>query len=289
MSIGRVVSRGLNYAWRGVKVYPHVVFGTGQEAMGAAYKAAMVTRNPLKSGFWKGLWQGTKDAGKVAEGIAAKSATTGGFLKNFFRDIKGIPRTLGRSWKAGGLKAARSGKNVFLGKLGGLFGGIGKKMPVIGSLLMIACELPNIFKATKEQGFMAGLKETGKAGARLGGATLLGAIGTAIGGPIGGIVGFMVGDWLAGKIVGKSYSEKVAEQEQAIADAGGVIPQGPYGMPQDAYVPQGVPAGSGYASVPQGFDTQALSPSQMQMLYAQLYGSPNNLFDCAYPTMNYTV
>lgn len=218
MNVGRIAGIGYNYIKRGAKVYAPVVFGTGQELMGQAYKKALTTKNPLKGQFWKDLWKGTKEAGKVAERYAAKEkAIHGNFFKSSWESIKTIPKVIKEGWQAGGRLAKLKGKNAFLGKLGGAFKGIGKRMPVIGSLMIIGCELPNIIKATIHEGPVQGLAELAKAGARLGGGALLGAVGTALGGPIGGIVGWMLGEFVAGKIVGKSYSERVAEQEELAA------------------------------------------------------------------------
>ena len=121
---------------------------------------------------------------------------------------------IAQGWKVGGYKAAKNGKSVIMGNIKGIFKGIGKRMPVIGSLLILLGELPNILKATKEEGIVQGAAETAKAGARLAGGTVLGALGTALGGPIGGIVGFIVGDWLTSKVVGKSYSERKFEDQE---------------------------------------------------------------------------
>ena len=75
---------------------------------------------------------------------------------------------------------------------------LAKKMPLIGNLMLIAFELPNIIKATKEQGIGQGIAEVAKAGSRLGGAALGAAIGSAFG-PIGSLVGWVAGEWLTGK------------------------------------------------------------------------------------------
>ena len=86
-------------------------------------------------------------------------------------------------------------------------------MPALFAFLTIAGEIPNAYKATKEQGIGQGLKEVGKTAVRLTTGALFGAIGSAIL-PIGGsIVGWMVGDWIGSKIVGRSYSEKAEEQK----------------------------------------------------------------------------
>ncbi len=217
-TVSRIALSALGYAKRGIKVYVPTVFGTGQEVMAKAYKESLTTKNPFKKRFWQDMWTGTKAAGKAAEKHAAvNQAKNGDFLKSTIKGLKTIPKKIAQGWKIGGYKAQKAGKNVLLGKIGGLFKGIGTRMPLIGSLLMIGFEIPNIVKATINEGIVQGGAEIVKAGARLGGATILGALGTAIGGPIGGIVGFIAGDWIMSKIVGKSYSEREMEQEEKTA------------------------------------------------------------------------
>ena len=91
-------------------------------------------------------------------------------------------------------------------------------MPLIGTLLIGITELPNIFSAFKDEGLIGGIKETAKAGLRLGAGMAGAAIGQALI-PIpvvGSLVGYAVGDWLMSKFTGKSHSEKKAEAEEAL-------------------------------------------------------------------------
>ena len=221
---GRVFSKG-GYASRAIKVFPETVFGTGQEAMADAFKGAMRHnvngKNVLKTGnifskeFWSNLGKGFKDAGIAAEKHSARQvAQHGSFWKATKASLKDFFPSLERSWRAGGAAAKATGKSGLLGSVKGLFKGIGKKMPLIGSALLVAFELPNIIKATKNEGIAQGICEAGKACARLGGGALGGAIGAAVLGPIGGILGWCLGEWITGKIVGKSYSERVAKQKE---------------------------------------------------------------------------
>ena len=123
-----------------------------------------------------------------------------------------------KSMPAKYMRAARiAGKGLF-GQMGagvkGFFKGLGKNMPFIAAASTLLFELPNIWKATKEQGIGQGVAEVGKAGARLAGGAALAAVGSAICPGIGTMVGWFVGDWLTSKIVGKSYSEKKAQAEE---------------------------------------------------------------------------
>lgn len=262
--IGHIMSKCWGYAQRGWKVYGTTVFGTGQEAMGAAYKKALTTKNPLKGQFYKDIWSGTKEAGRAAEAHAAKEAAKhGSFWKSTKNSIKTFPKKIAQGWKVGGYKAAKAGNIKAFGNIKGAFSAIGKKMPLIGSLMLVAFELPNIIKATANEGIVQGGAEVVKAGARIGGATLVAALGTAIGGPIGGIVGFMVGDWLTSKIVGKSYSEKKAIEQEKLA----LVQQ----AQADATNPQ--TTASGTATTFKG-----LTP-EMQMYQQMMYQNQNGMND----------
>lgn len=245
-AIKPILTQAVNYGKRGAKVFAPTVLGTGQEAMSKAYTRAFkgATKNPLKGDFWKTLWEGTKRAGRAAEGNAKAVAQQGGFWKNSWKALKSIPSDIGKNWKAA---------SGITGKLGSVFKTLGSKMPLIGSLMIIAFELPNIIKATADEGLMQGVAEIGKAAVKLGAATVFGALGTALGGPIGGIVGFTVGDWLAGKIVGKNYSERKAEEQEKLAQA----------TQQNAINP----------FMNTGFPVGAMTPQQLMAFQQQLYGN----------------
>ena len=109
----------------------------------------------------------------------------------------------------------------FLSKIGGTLKGLGKRAPLLGTALMVAFELPNIIKATKDGGLINGAAEAGKSGVRIAAGIACGAIGAAILGPLGSIPGFIVGDILGKLVVGKSYSEKKEAQKQQFAQMNG--------------------------------------------------------------------
>ena len=91
-----------------------------------------------------------------------------------------------------------------------------KRFPMIGGLLAVGFELPNIFSAftSKDGGVATGLLETGKAAAKIGIDTAGFMIGQALI-PIplvGGIIGSMVAGALGQAVLGKGFSEKQAEK-----------------------------------------------------------------------------
>lgn len=186
------------YAKRIAKAAPDAIFGTGSEVAGAAMKTAKGS-----------IWTKGKAGFKALEGMQA----TGSFWTRATANlglIKSMPLEAAKAAKA-------AGKGIF-GQIGagtkGLFKGLGKNMPFIAAATTLLFELPNIWKATKEQGIGQGIAEVGKAGARLAGGAALAAVGSAICPGIGTMVGWFVGDWLTSKIVGKSYTEQKAEAEE---------------------------------------------------------------------------
>lgn len=218
-----ISSASLNNAWgyvkRAAKVYPDVVFGTGGDVISSTLrdsfygiKGADGKRTGGK--HFKDFWGQLKTAFKAGEAHNEQLIQDNkGFWKAQWESIRTTPQVIKEGWETGGKAAELAGKNKFWGQTKGLFKGLGKRLPIIGSLMIAVTELPNIFRATKDEGIVSGGAEVAKAGARLGGSMLFATIGAALGGPVGMLVGGFVGDWLVGKIVGKSYSEKKAEQE----------------------------------------------------------------------------
>lgn len=208
------IVRAKDLTKRAVKIYPNFVFGTGTES---ASQAMLHTKGDIFTKARAG-WH-------AAEKNAARAAAKGGFFKNMWKNFWNP--TIYKGAKQG--LAAAKGKGFLAGAKGlfkGAASGFAKKLPLIGSIIMVACEIPNIVTATKEKGLWQGVKETGKAAARLGGgaagAAAGAAIGTAIcpgiGTAIGGLIGWIAGERVTTKIVGKSYTEKKAEKQQAVAE-----------------------------------------------------------------------
>ena len=196
-----------SYALRSLKVIPKLVLGSNAEAVGGAMRAAV--RGTRGGSIFSSL----KAAGKA--GLTTLEAGPKGtaFLKAVGKDIWGLPGFLKAAAKTGYTTAKAAGKSGIWGGIKGLFSGTAKKMPLIGTLLMIGCELPNIFRATSDKGIGEGLAETGKAAARLTGAAAGAAIGSAICPVIGSLIGWVAGEWLTGLVTGKTYTEQKEEAE----------------------------------------------------------------------------
>jgi hypothetical protein len=229
--VGRIIGyvpKVFKYTTRMAKASPYIIFGDAANA--GAKEALAVTRAEGQS--WGSVFRNMSIKGLrgVEDSVAAsKKAANGGFFKAMWNSIKEVPSIFKGSINFGAKRAIvaakAAGKGPILSKLAGVWGGtkgffkgIGKKMPLIGNILLIAFELPNIYEATKDKGILQGGIEVAKAGARLTVASLAAAAGSAVAGPIGGIVGFMVGDWVTSKIVGKSYTEEKAEKEEQTAE-----------------------------------------------------------------------
>lgn len=227
------------YGKRFLKVTPELIFGTASEAMGDTFRK---TQGSLFTKAKAG-WNTLEKAGK------------GSFFKGFYNNIKTFIPCIKSNIQTHMAAAKAAGKSGLWGGIKGLCKGIGKKMPFIGALSMMLFELPNIFKATKEQGIFQGGAEVIKAGARLTGGGLGAAIGSAII-PIpfvGSMIGWVTGEWLAGKIVGKSYSEQQAKKEEEFAQFQQLQQQ--MMNPQDANSQQQV------------VDTQYQYPQQVEQRY----------------------
>lgn len=192
------------YAKRFAQATPELIFGTGSEAAGKAMRAAKQSGGTLFESAQAG-WRAMEKAGK------------GSFFKSFLKNCKEFLPDMGKAISKG--TEGLTGLAKLKGGAKGLFKGIGSKLPFIGSMAMMLFELPNIFKATKEQGLFSGAKETVKAGARLTGGALGAAVGSAICPGIGSLIGWIAGEWLTSKVVGKSYTEKKAEEEQQYNEA----------------------------------------------------------------------
>lgn len=202
-------------AWRYTKAMPGFILGTEAELMGEtlrqSYKEKGFTgfRQQIGDAFIKGV--------ESHENAVKKNK---GFFKNMWKDITSIFPEIKENWQHVGKVADRAKKSGW-SKLWPQFKSVGKsfgkRMPLIGAALILAFELPNIAKATWNDGFLSGVGETAKTGVRLG----LGAVGGAIGSAIipipfiGSVVGYAIGDTIGKFVVGKSYSEKQAESAPA--------------------------------------------------------------------------
>lgn len=219
MGISSIASVGWKYVKRAGKLYPDFVLGTGNEKFTKAMRETINNRKLNNQSYFESVWSGIKNGTlKAEQHNALMQKRYGGFWQSTWAALKTFPDKVAQGWRVGGMladKAGKTGVSKFWSQFKGSLTGIGKRMPLIGTLIVGLTELPNIFSAFKDEGLIGGLKETGKSGLRLGAGMAGAAIGQALI-PIpvvGSLVGYAVGDWLMSKFTGKSHSEKKAEEE----------------------------------------------------------------------------
>lgn len=213
-----------NYGKRVLEVTPELIFGSASEAMGDTFRTTSGSLFDKARAGWHTL----------------ESAGKGSFFKNLWNNFTTFIPCIKSNIQTATSAAKLAGKNTFLAGTKGFFKGIGKKMPFIGAMSMMLFELPNIWKATKEQGIFQGAAEVVKSGARLAGGGLGAAIGSALI-PIpfvGSMAGWLAGEWIASKIVGKSYTQQKLEQEQQQKQQQQSQEQPQYAIPEQGQISQ---------------------------------------------------
>ncbi len=228
MSITPILKTGFDYGKRIVNVTPELLYGL----TGGGKATTEVLGNAMLNGYRNGgMFNAAKAGWQTLEGAVPKNVSFGTRIwngtVNGFNSVKSGFANFGHNWSVGSRAARMAGKSQLLGGLKAGLKGFSKAVPFLGTALLVAYELPNIFTAVKEKGLWQGVKETAKAGTKLcgaaGGAAAGAAIGSAIcpgiGTAIGGLIGWLGGEWLAGKVTGKTYTEEKEEQQQQIAQA----------------------------------------------------------------------
>ena len=217
------VDSAVNSTWKYLKMYPEFVLGTGYDAFSNRFKASwQVGKNnnlPFKKRFGRAFKAGTDAAVRHNDRLLAQNE--GSFWKATKNSITSIWPDLQTNWTSAGEAAKVAGKSAGWAKFKSIGKVLGKRMPLIGAVMTLAFELPNIIRTTTNEGVLAGAGETAKTGVRLGISTLCGALTQAFI-PIpflGGMVGFAAGDLLGRFIVGKSYSEKKEAEKLAQANS----------------------------------------------------------------------
>ena len=256
------VDSAVNSTWKYLKMYPEFVLGTGYDAFSNRFKASwQVGKNnnlPFKKRFGRAFKAGTDAAVRHNDRLLAQNE--GSFWKATKNSITSIWPDLQTNWTSAGEAAKAAGKSAGWAKFKSIGKVLGKRMPLIGAVMTLAFELPNIIKATANEGVLAGAGETAKTGVRLGISTLCGALTQALI-PIpflGGMVGFVAGDLLGRFIVGKSYSEKKEAEKLAQAN------------PQFSIDTSTIPYGGNNMSNDEEF-------MKLQQAYLQAAGQGNNL------------
>lgn len=137
----------------------------------------------------------------------SKEAVKGtSFFGSMWESLKSIPSDISK--EVSGAKGLW-GKTKAIGKV------FAKKMPLIGNLITVVTEIPNVYRAFRDGGFGAGMAEMGKSALKIGAFAIGCAVGTAFGGLIGGMALGMVADSIMRKFTGKTFTEKQEEAKAA--------------------------------------------------------------------------
>ena len=274
------VDSAVNSAWKYMKLYPDFVFGTGYDAFANRFNASWDVGKkhnlPFKKRFGRAFNAGKNAVIKHNDRLLAEN--NGSFWKATKKSITSIWPDLKDGWKTAGETAKAANKSKLWARLGSIGKVFGKRMPLIGAVITLAVELPNIIKTTYNEGLLAGAAETGKTGVRLGISTLCGALAqTLIPVPLlGGVLGFAIGDMIGRFVVGKSYSDKKAEEKQAAANT--------KGKNQFSFNPTQIPYGgitnntNPFATTPQTGSGSGMSDQEfqkLQQMYMQYAGGNN--------------
>jgi len=228
MSIGSITPQYiLNGAKKFGSNYVKFVFGTENEEF-SKHLADTIRGKKVNGARTGGAGVFNKNIGKnISNSWDAALAAKGNV--SFWESTKATLKSIGPDF------AAAAKTPGIWAKTKSIFGTIAKRMPLIGNLLVLGFEVPNIYRAFKDGGVGTGVGEVFKAAAKLGVFSIGMTVGTVFGGPLVGMaVGFGAGI-LADKIFGKSFTEKqeeakaqtemTKEQREQQAAAGMVAPQ----------------------------------------------------------------
>lgn len=240
MSVSGVSSNTyMNYAKRIGRVYLHSTFGTGMDEFMASMEKSIFGKcppkkhwysNPYKGADWSNLGSKFKDGYRAIEQheAALRKAHGGSWFKAFWHQLRTTPKVFQDEWKLGGEVAKRAGKSIGWGRANGVFKALMKRMPLIGGLLAVATQVPNVYNAftDKNGGVGTGLLELGKAAGKLGLETAGFMVGQALI-PIpfvGGIIGSFAASLLGETILGKSFTDKQMEAKGEKPTIPGAVP-----------------------------------------------------------------
>lgn len=240
MSVSGVSSSTyLNYAKRIGRVYLHSTFGTGMDEFMASMDKSIFGKCPPKKHWYSNPYKGadwSNLGGKFKDGLhaieqheaALRKAHGGSWLKAFWHQFTTIPKVFKDEWKLGGEVAKRAGKSIGWGRANGVFKALMKRMPLIGGLLAVATQIPNVYNAftDKNGGVGTGMLELGKAAGKLGLETAGFMVGQALI-PIpfvGGIIGSTLAGLLGEAVLGKSFTEKQEEANGESSSVPGWVP-----------------------------------------------------------------
>ena len=177
------------------------LLGTGADTVGKEIGMAIKNRKSANMSLPESIGIGFKKGYEITNKEVLES---GGFFKNLKKAFKETPKAVSEGWNSA----------TGFAKVGKALKPLGRLLPFAINVIWLASSIPDIVSRTKDQGLWGGIKEAGKAVAKM----AVFAVSAAAGG-VFGIAGMLAVPMLTGivadKILGKSYGQKKAEAEEA--------------------------------------------------------------------------
>ena len=275
-------------ALKALKLIPKYAFSDGASKIGKARRATVASNS--KSIFGKGNEFALKNFKKKAETgwnyLKKDALKTMNSSKGVWASICSFGKSLISKPKAGirlaKIAAAKAGKTASLwAKAGGALKGVGaalKKLPIVGTLLVVGFEAYESYGAFSRGGAWEGTKQVLKSAAKIAGFAVGTALGAVVGGPVGALVGGLAGDMLVGWITGGSYSENHPEPEDEEAEASSkteeISSQGDQAETESTSESLSTPTASSDSSTSASTETTGVTPS-VATPYPTLTGMTN--------------
>ena len=177
------------------------LLGTGADTVGKEIGTAIKNRKSVNMSLPKSIGVGFR---KGYELTNKEVAASGGFFKNLAKALRETPEAVKKGWKSA----------EGFAKVGKAIKPLGRLLPFAVNAIWLASSIPDIVSRVKDEGLWGGIKETGKAIAKM----AIFSVSAAAGGVFGfiGMLGVpMLTGIVADKILGKSYGQKKAEAEEA--------------------------------------------------------------------------
>lgn len=189
--------------------YLNFMFGSGSETVSDSIRHSIKNRTLYNRGYLSAIYNGTKDGFIRSH---AENIRNGGFFSNFYKNIIGTAKEF---------KIDKSSLKKTCMNFGR---GINRAVPIAFAVMSAVDGIPNIYRAFRDKGLKAGLKETTKTVARMTTAALFSTFATSFlripllsgswGYLVGDQIGGEIGDKLAGFCFGKTYTQKLRAEKK---------------------------------------------------------------------------
>ena len=182
--------------------YCDFLFGSSADVMVNSLIASCKNHKYYRYGMPESIYQGIKLGCKNSYNHTQRN---GGFFSSMWENIKEVKT----EWNKAKIPNASFLKNA-KHCIPKIIKPLGKAAPAILAIAGLVTELPNIWRATKEDGILSGLKELGKTTLKLTFGAFCGGFGTKLVPVIGSTYGFMVGNVIGdqvGSFIGSNAGE----------------------------------------------------------------------------------